>query len=464
MSEDPKSFNLVGRFVIAKSTHGSGYWGKLNIPTALIQGLYAAINEPGIELSPGNAHVTVLTSDEVEKIGKQNITENGKYFAFKLQGVKHVRPSGWHEMSRVWFVEVSSPELKKLRASYGLTYLPHGHNFHVTIAVRRKGILAPNDTVTKHAFVTRDMLMPLAAGLTGAGIGHMTADKGRKGNWMQRHIGALMGMGIGSTAGFGLNKLLNSANATADTNIKPQNAVPDTGEQPLTARVLPAHGAVSSVINDAAIGAMYAAHPAAIASEAGIGALWNKLHKLVSKTPAKVPSALSGAISGGVTFPAGWAGGGVGAYSANKVMNDLNVDSAAARIGHSANAAGVGYTAGTNIGNRILRHAAPVAAKWFPRAAELMSKAPVAKALLGKGNGLLMASTALADSGETFINRLRDPANAKARAEQTNNLNTQDIARYGNVGGGLKILGRSFLSPGAGINLVDEMAANKWLR
>jgi hypothetical protein len=46
----------------------------------------------------------------------------------------------------VWAIQVASPELAALRKSYGLSPLPNGdHQFHITVAVRRKNVLAPNE-------------------------------------------------------------------------------------------------------------------------------------------------------------------------------------------------------------------------------------------------------------------------------------------------------------------------------
>jgi len=40
-------------------------------------------------------------------------------------------------MSRVWFLEVECKELEKLRKSYGLTNKLNGHEFHITVAIRK---------------------------------------------------------------------------------------------------------------------------------------------------------------------------------------------------------------------------------------------------------------------------------------------------------------------------------------
>ena len=135
---------LHGRLIVPQTG-----WALLTVPNALVRGLFDAMDETGIELPPGHkggpftAHVSVMTGDEVKKLGGPDaISERGHPFNYQLGPIQSVEPSGWDEMSRVWFVKVISPELKALRKSYGLSPLPNGdHNFHISIAVRRKNVL-----------------------------------------------------------------------------------------------------------------------------------------------------------------------------------------------------------------------------------------------------------------------------------------------------------------------------------
>jgi predicted double-glycine peptidase len=139
--------SLSGRLYLSSSG-----WLLLDVPNALVRGTFDALHESGAELPPRkhggnlNAHVSVMTKDEVQRIGADKISERGHQFRFTLGPLKEVEPAGWDEMSRCWFIEISSPELKNLRKSYGLSPLPHGdHPFHVTVAVRRKHVLKNND-------------------------------------------------------------------------------------------------------------------------------------------------------------------------------------------------------------------------------------------------------------------------------------------------------------------------------
>lgn len=142
---------LAGRLYVSSSG-----WGLLSVPNSLVRGLFDAMDEKGVELPPSpegrlNAHISVFTKDEVDKIGADNITERGHSYRYQLGPVKVVNPKGWAEMSQCWFVEVKSPELTSLRKSYGLTPLPHGdHELHLTFGVRRKQVLR-NNAVSKAA-------------------------------------------------------------------------------------------------------------------------------------------------------------------------------------------------------------------------------------------------------------------------------------------------------------------------
>lgn len=131
----------------------------LSVPNAIGRGAFDALNEAGIELPLSetsgqyNAHVTVMRPEEIKSLGGPGkITERGHEFGYSLGKIKDFNPIGWTEMNRCWVLEVRSPDLEKLRKSYGLTPLPvHPKNneamqFHITFAVRRSGVLGENDT------------------------------------------------------------------------------------------------------------------------------------------------------------------------------------------------------------------------------------------------------------------------------------------------------------------------------
>jgi len=144
-------YYLSGRLYLAKSG-----WLLLSVPNAFVRGLFDALTAPGAELPTDaiwgindstntlNAHISVMSASEVRQIGADKITERGHNFKYGIGAIRELDPKS-DKLSRVWFVEVTAPELSAIRKGYGLSPLPHGdHQFHVTIAVRRKSVLRNN--------------------------------------------------------------------------------------------------------------------------------------------------------------------------------------------------------------------------------------------------------------------------------------------------------------------------------
>lgn len=143
---------LSGRLYCAKSG-----WLLLSVPNALVRGVYDALSAPGAELPRAgvmnvpnvavdllNAHISVMTADEVASIGQNNINERGHAFPYSLGPLKELDVKNIAGVSKVWAITVTSPALADLRKSYGLSALPNGRPFHITVAVRRKGVLQDN--------------------------------------------------------------------------------------------------------------------------------------------------------------------------------------------------------------------------------------------------------------------------------------------------------------------------------
>jgi hypothetical protein len=147
------SYPLAGRLYLAKSG-----WLLLSVPNALVRGVFDALTEPGTELPTAgvmnvpnvdgellNAHISVLTADEVASIGADKINERGHMFGYTLGGLKEIDVKNVDGVSKVWVLHVASPGLSALRKSYGLSALPKDDQpFHITFAVRRKGVLRDN--------------------------------------------------------------------------------------------------------------------------------------------------------------------------------------------------------------------------------------------------------------------------------------------------------------------------------
>ena len=145
---------LSGRLYLAKSG-----WLLLSVPNALIRGVYDAMSAPGAELPAAglmnvpnvpadllNAHISVMTAEEVKKVGADNINERGHMFGYSLGSMTEITPKNVDGISKIWAIQVSSPALSSLRKSYGLSPLINNdHAFHITVAVRRKKVLQNND-------------------------------------------------------------------------------------------------------------------------------------------------------------------------------------------------------------------------------------------------------------------------------------------------------------------------------
>lgn len=148
-ADEEVAYNLAGRLYVSSS----GYL-LLSVPNSLVRGVFSAMREPGIELPPSgpdgnlNAHITVMSPTDLTAIGGADaVTERGKEFRYSLGRVYSVEPDGWPNVAKVWYIKVHSPELQTLRLSYGLSSRPNdgGYDFHVTVAVRKRGVLGRNE-------------------------------------------------------------------------------------------------------------------------------------------------------------------------------------------------------------------------------------------------------------------------------------------------------------------------------
>jgi len=165
LAATPQSvYSLAGRLVGSKSG-----WLMLEVPNALVRGAFDALHEPGAELPPDlDAHISVIRPEELEQLGGlDKVTERGHFYKYQLGPVQSVNPQGWPEYSKCWFIRIRSPELEKLRKSYGLTAKPKNneHDFHITVAVRKTTVLQPNE-VSKAAEVVAHISGPMGAGKT----------------------------------------------------------------------------------------------------------------------------------------------------------------------------------------------------------------------------------------------------------------------------------------------------------
>ena len=115
----------------------------VDLPDQLLDAFTAMIDDPKAKKPPYHtkkmnnvgAHVSVAYKDEMKD---KEIKELGDEFYCGIKGFVSLDPEGWNEMDRVWFLELDAPDLKKLRKSYGLSEKLNGHEFHATVAIRKK--------------------------------------------------------------------------------------------------------------------------------------------------------------------------------------------------------------------------------------------------------------------------------------------------------------------------------------
>jgi len=126
----------------------------VGVPTALVRGVFDAMDEPGITLPTSvdggalRAGIVVMTPEELDSVGGPGkITERGKQYFYQLGELVETPARNWPGISKCWHLEIRSPELGKLRRTYGLpTRLAGENNFSIVVACRKSGVLAANAT------------------------------------------------------------------------------------------------------------------------------------------------------------------------------------------------------------------------------------------------------------------------------------------------------------------------------
>jgi len=115
----------------------------IDISNNIIHGLFPLVDDEDAEEPPyfgkGNigAHISAISDEEIKDI---EIKEIGEKIPFEIIGVYSANPDGWDDMSKVWFINVDCPKLKKIRRKYDLpeTYKDKKHDFHITFSVKKK--------------------------------------------------------------------------------------------------------------------------------------------------------------------------------------------------------------------------------------------------------------------------------------------------------------------------------------
>ncbi len=142
MAASPTTYAMKGRLVFSRSG-----WLVLEVPNDIGNGAFKSLTEHGIEQPISetygryNAHVSVMRPAEVDAVGGPDmIKARGQTVGFNLGPVREIaNPNGWADVSKVWVIEINSPELSKLRRSLGLG--EPKYKFHITFAIRKKNAL-----------------------------------------------------------------------------------------------------------------------------------------------------------------------------------------------------------------------------------------------------------------------------------------------------------------------------------
>ena len=116
----------------------------IDVSNNIIHGLFPLIDDEGAEKPPYfgkggiGAHVSAISDEELDE--DVEIKEIGNKIPFEIIGVHSANPEGWDEMSKVWFLTIDCPELKKIRRKYDLpeTYKNKKQDYHITFATKRK--------------------------------------------------------------------------------------------------------------------------------------------------------------------------------------------------------------------------------------------------------------------------------------------------------------------------------------
>jgi hypothetical protein len=128
------TYPLAGRLRLTSTG-----WLLLAVPAALVRGIYDALHRTGYELPP-EFGIPVMTPTEVNEVGRDKIVQRGHSFSYTL-GTLRDRSTNYGGHGAVLYLEVSAPELRKLRLSYKLPEYPQqADGFRLPLALRPAGV------------------------------------------------------------------------------------------------------------------------------------------------------------------------------------------------------------------------------------------------------------------------------------------------------------------------------------
>ncbi|MCH9811825.1 hypothetical protein K0U07_03565 [bacterium] len=124
----------------------------LDIANEYITSIIPFFEDPSVDLPPyyegtfrDGAHISIATPEEEKKLFSP--LPIGEAFSFSITGCFRAKLLFDIENKYVWYFTISSEELTSLRTSVGLSPLPNGESFYITLAYK-KTFLSLNDLIT----------------------------------------------------------------------------------------------------------------------------------------------------------------------------------------------------------------------------------------------------------------------------------------------------------------------------
>jgi hypothetical protein len=142
---------LPKKGVLKQDSDGFVY---LELPDEFITALLPLIHDrecealPLYQIEPSPAHIPVILPHEwSQKKGWGDIKEMDESFSFEVKGLNSLRPKRWPGVEKVYFLEITSSSLERLRERLLLPSLIRGHPFHLAIAYKKAdGALPQKET------------------------------------------------------------------------------------------------------------------------------------------------------------------------------------------------------------------------------------------------------------------------------------------------------------------------------
>ncbi len=99
-------------------------------------------NKEYIDLSQsGDAHFPVISSTETALFNLDDFNELSKEFDFEIKGLYSLETQNWPGVEKVWYLKISSPQLKALREKHHLSPSFKGEDFSLVVGTKKSNSL-----------------------------------------------------------------------------------------------------------------------------------------------------------------------------------------------------------------------------------------------------------------------------------------------------------------------------------